>query len=127
MVEERINGRPTLNQPAGHLEAGETVLEGAVRERWEETGIRAQPQTLLRIYQWLAPDGTPFIRFTFAIDLEHLVEASPNDSDIDRCLWLSKEEILSASNLRSPLVKECLLHYLQPERYPLEILAHFNG
>lgn len=127
MVEEHIDGRPTLNQPAGHLEAGETVLDGATRELWEETGIRARPQNLLRIYQWLAPDGTPFIRFTFSIDLESMVDASPNDSDIDRCLWLSADDILTAPNLRSPLVKESLLHYLQPTRYPLDILTPFSG
>ncbi|MCE9947822.1 NUDIX domain-containing protein, partial [Hafnia paralvei] len=52
IVEETVHGKPTWNQPAGHLEANETLLEAAVRELWEETGVRAQPQHLLQMYQW---------------------------------------------------------------------------
>ncbi|MCD1127338.1 NUDIX hydrolase [Jinshanibacter sp. LJY008] len=126
MVEERIHGLPTLNQPAGHLEAHETLLEGAQRELWEETGINAAPQSLLQIYQWIAGDGTPFIRFTFVIDLPEIPETQPHDSDIDRCLWLTAEEIIHAPNLRSPLVRESMIRYLKPERYPLSILENFK-
>ena len=126
MVEERINGKPTLNQPAGHLEANETLLQGAQRELWEETGIVALPQSILQIYQWIAPDKTPFIRFTFAIDLPQIVATRPNDSDIDRCLWLEYDEIINAANLRSPLVRQSLLRYRQPQRYPLSLLETFE-
>ncbi|GKX61950.1 NUDIX hydrolase [Pragia fontium] len=126
MVEELINGSPTLNQPAGHLEADETLFEGAQRELWEETGIQAAPQSLLQIYQWIARDGTPFIRFTFAIDLPEMLATHPHDSDIECCHWLSAEEILNAANLRSPLVRESLLRYQQPERYPLSIIESYN-
>lgn len=126
MVEEKINGIPTFNQPAGHLEANESILQGAQRELWEETGIKASPQSLLQIYQWIAQDGTPFIRFTFAIDLPNIVPTHPHDSDIDCCHWLSADEIINATNLRSPLVRESLLRYLQPERYPLSIIESVN-
>lgn len=126
MVEEQINGITTLNQPAGHLEANESILQGAQRELWEETGIKASPQSLLQIYQWIATDGTPFIRFTFAIDLPNIVPTYPHDNNIDCCHWLSADEIINATNLRSPLVRESLLRYLQPERYPLSILESVN-
>lgn len=126
MVEEHVNGKPTLNQPAGHLEANETLLQGAQRELFEETGIVAQPQSILQIYQWIAPDKTPFIRFTFVLDLPEPLAVQPNDSDIDRCLWLEYDKIINAANLRSPLVRESLLRYRQPQRYPLALLEAFK-
>ncbi|EFV41615.1 MULTISPECIES: NUDIX hydrolase [Hafnia] len=126
IVEETVHGKPTWNQPAGHLEANETLLEAAVRELWEETGVRAQPQHLLQMYQWVAPDNTPFLRFTFAIDLPEQPETQPQDDDIDRCLWLTADEIIHSDRLRSPLVRESILRYQRPERYPLEILATFG-
>ncbi|BDH46242.1 NUDIX hydrolase [Salmonella enterica subsp. enterica serovar Choleraesuis] len=126
IVEETINGKALWNQPAGHLEADETVIAAARRELWEETGIDASPQHLLHIHQWIAPDKTPFIRFLFAIDLAEPLATEPHDSDIDRCLWLPADTILNAPNLRSPLVRESILYYQQPARYPLELLTPFN-
>lgn len=102
IVEETINGQPRWNQPAGHLEAGETLLQAASRELWEESGIRADPQHLLQIFQWVAPDATPFLRFTFSIDLPQRVDAAPHDGDIDRSLWLEAAQILRSTQLRSP-------------------------
>ncbi|XBS71222.1 NUDIX hydrolase [Acerihabitans sp. KWT182] len=126
IVEETIHGNPRWNQPAGHLEADETVTQAAERELWEEAGIHAQPQSLLRVHQWMAPDKTPFIRFLFAIDLPKRLTAIPRDDDIDRCLWLEAEEILSSKQLRSPLVAESLLCYQQDMRYPLDIIKAFQ-
>ncbi len=111
---------------AGHLEANETLLQAAERELWEETGIRATPQHFIRMHQWLAPDDTPFLRFLFAIELSDLCATEPHDSDIDRCLWLSAEEILNAPNLRSPLVAESIRCYLQDPRQPLSLIGAFN-
>lgn len=126
MVEEKINGKITLNQPAGHLEADETIITAMTRELWEETGLTITPQILLKIFQWVAPDHTPFIRFTFAIDLLKIIPATPYDTDIERCVWLSYSDIINADNLRSPLVRESLLAYQRPDRYPLSILEAFN-
>ena len=111
VVEETINGKALWNQPAGHLEADETLVEAAARELWEETGISAQPQHFIRMHQWIAPDKTPFLR---------------HDSDIDCCRWVSAEEILQASNLRSPLVAESIRCYQSGQRYPLEMIGDFN-
>ncbi|AJI94734.1 phosphatase nudJ [Yersinia ruckeri] len=127
IVEETINGKALWNQPAGHLEANETLLQAAERELWEETGIRAVPQSFLRMHQWRAPDNTPFLRFAFVIDLPRELPTQPHDSDIDRCLWLTADDILQATNLRSPLVAESLRCYQQPQRYPLAIIGTFNG
>ncbi|WPM85862.1 NUDIX hydrolase [Apirhabdus apintestini] len=126
VVEETINGKALWNQPAGHLEANETLYQAARRELWEETGIEADPQSFLRMHQWIAPDGTPFLRFLFAIDLPNKVATTPHDEDIDRCLWLPAQDILTASQLRSPLVAESLRCYHQAQRWPLSILDAFN-
>ena len=83
-------------------------------------------QHFIRMHQWLAPDNTPFLRFLFAIELSDLCATEPHDSDIDRCLWLSAEEILNAPNLRSPLVAESIRCYLQDPRQPLSLIGAFN-
>ncbi|MBH8469740.1 NUDIX domain-containing protein, partial [Klebsiella pneumoniae] len=83
VVEESINGRALWNQPAGHLEANETLLQAAKRELWEETGIRAEPQHFIRMHQWIAPDSTPFLRFLFAVELSETCATEPHDDDID--------------------------------------------
>ncbi|MGL9723745.1 NUDIX domain-containing protein [Sodalis sp. (in: enterobacteria)] len=126
VVEETIHGQPRWNQPAGHLEAHETLIEAAQRELWEEAGIHAQPQALLRIHQWIAPDNTPFLRFLFVIDLPRCVTAIPQDDDIDRCLWLPAETLFASDQLRSPLVAESLRCYQRGERLPLTFLEAFN-
>ncbi len=126
VVEERINGLPTLNQPAGHLEAGETLSEAVSRELYEETGLQAEPHYFLGVQQWIAPDKTPFIRFLFGLDLAFCAETAPQDSDIDRCYWLTPEAVISAGNLRSPLVAESVRLWQQPERYPLSLVSAFN-
>lgn len=126
VVEETVKGKALWNQPAGHLEANETLLEAASRELWEETGIRAQPQSFLGLHQWIAPDNTPFIRFLFAIDFDTIQPTEPHDSDIDCCHWVSAEAILTATHLRSPLVAESIRCYLKNARYPLSVLNAFN-
>lgn len=126
VVEETVNGKATWNQPAGHLEAGESLIAAAERELYEETGIRATPDALLKIHQWVAPDGTPFIRFLFRVLLESECETYPQDSDIDRCLWVSADEIIHSPILRSPLVKESMFAWFAAEPLPLSLLGTFG-
>ena len=126
VVEETVRNKATWNQPAGHLEADETLCEAAQRELEEETGIQAAPQYFLRVHQWIAPDNTPFLRFLFAIDLDECVRAIPNDRDIDRCLWVDADTLLNAPHLRSPLVAESVRCYQKGERYPLSLVSAFN-
>ncbi|WP_418162256.1 NUDIX domain-containing protein [Pantoea vagans] len=126
VVEERINGRATWNQPAGHLEADETLLEAAERELYEETGIAASMHYFIGINQWIAPDSTPFVRFLFGVDLAKKAPTQPQDSDIDCCWWLPPAQILTASNLRSPLVAESVRLWQQGTRYPLHLVSPFQ-
>lgn len=126
VVEETIKGKALWNQPAGHLEADETLIQAASRELWEETGIKAKPQAFLGLHQWIAPDKTPFLRFLFVINLEKIVPTQPHDSDIDCCHWVSAQQILEATNLRSLLVTESIRCYQKNVQYPLSVLSAFN-
>lgn len=125
VVEETINGKATWNQPAGHLEAEESLLQAASRELYEETGIRAEMDCFLGVQQWTAPDNTPFIRFLFALDLPERATTEPQDSDIDRCWWLPPEQILAATHLRSPLVAESVRIWQSGVRYPLSLVRFY--
>lgn len=126
VVEEWVHGKPTLNQPAGHLEADETLIQAAERELWEETGIAATPQHFLAVQQWIAPDNTPFVRFLFSLVLPEMAATAPQDSDITRCLWLPPTAVLQAPNLRSPLVAESVRLWQQNVRYPLTLISAFQ-
>lgn len=126
VVEETINGKATWNQPAGHLEAEESLLEAASRELYEETGIQAEMAHFLGVQQWTAPDNTPFIRFLFALDLPERLETHPQDSDIDRCWWLPPQQILTATHLRSPLVAESVRIWQSGVRYPLSMVQFYR-
>ncbi len=131
-VEEFEYGNMTLNQPAGHLEEGETILAGAKRELFEETGIQADMQKLIRIYQWHAPrSNTDYLRFVFAVELEEQAAINPSDPDICGGRWLSVEQFehyirQPGQAERNPLVTQAIHDYLSGMQFPLDILAHFN-
>jgi len=123
LVEERIDGRDVLNQPAGHLEAGESLAAAAVRETLEESGWTVRLSAFIGVYQWTAPDGTDFLRFAFAADPVEHDPARPLDAGIVRALWMTPAELqASAARLRSPLVWEVVADYLGGKRHSLSLL-----
>lgn len=127
-VEEIEYGKRTLNQPAGHLEQNESLLEGASRELFEETGIRADITSLIKIYQWRSPQTqTDYLRFLFAVELDDWFEPCPQDADITQAMWLTLEEFhhyiqQDGQCERSPLVIQSVQDYLSGQRYPLALL-----
>jgi 8-oxo-dGTP pyrophosphatase MutT (NUDIX family) len=125
MVEERIGGRLVLNQPAGHLEDRETLIEAVVRETREETAWRLTPAALVGTYLWRNPDnGRSFLRFAFCGTADDHAPDQPLDTGIVRAVWLSHEQLLAQpARLRSPLVLRCLEDYLRGARQPLESVA----
>lgn len=128
LVEESVRGRLVLNQPAGHLESGESLLAAAVRETREETGWTVELDCLIGVQQWTSPaSGRQFVRFSFAAHaLEHDA-AQPLDAGIVRALWLDRDAIAAqADRLRSPLVLASIDDWLAGRRLPLEALRWFG-
>ena len=122
LVQEQVHGQSVLNQPAGHLEAGESLQDAARRECLEETGWDVELTALVGIYQWEAPDGTPFLRFTFAATpLEHHPER-PLDDGIEQAIWLTPDALARTGNLRSPLVLRCVQDWLSRPPHPLSVV-----
>ncbi|MGI2169803.1 NUDIX hydrolase [Shewanella sp. MF05960] len=105
LVEEHIDGQVKFNQPAGHLEANESLINACAREIAEETGLTIMPQALVGIYQFSANQDLAFVRYTFCIELDTPIESIPQDCAIVRTHWLSYSQITQRSaQLRSPLV-----------------------
>jgi 8-oxo-dGTP pyrophosphatase MutT (NUDIX family) len=124
-VEERdIQGDLVINQPAGHVESGETILEAVVRETYEETGWRVRPEALVGFYLWSRPDGAAsYLRIAIAGCPERHDPGASLDEGIVRALWLSPDELAERRNMhRSPMVVRCVEDYLAGERYPLSVL-----
>ncbi len=124
LVEERIRGRLVFNQPAGHLEDGESLLEAVARETLEETAWRFTPQWLLGVYLWRSPRGHSTLRFTFTGAVDDYDAARRLDPPIVATHWLAPEEVARRTRrLRTPLVLRCIDDYLAGRRLPLEALA----
>jgi 8-oxo-dGTP pyrophosphatase MutT (NUDIX family) len=120
LVEERVRGRLVLNQPAGHLEAGESLAAAACRETREETGWDIELTALVGLYRWAAPDGSEYVRVAFAgAPLRHHAD-QPLDAGIERALWLTPGELRAANaRCRSPLVLAVVEDWLAGTRLPL--------
>jgi ADP-ribose pyrophosphatase YjhB (NUDIX family) len=120
LVEEMINGRAVLNQPAGHLDPNESLIDAVVRETLEETAWQVRPLGLIGIYQLLLPQ-VHFVRMTFLCDaLTHQPERTL-DTGIVRTHWLTRDELVDhALPLRSALVLRCIDDHRSGRLFPLE-------
>lgn len=128
LVEERVSGKRVYNQPAGHLEDGESLCAAVVRETLEETAWHFQPTAIIGIYRWRHPArGNTYLRVTFSGPCLYHEAGRVLDADIERTVWLSADEIrLQPQTLRSPMVIRSIDDYLSGISYPLNILADID-
>jgi 8-oxo-dGTP pyrophosphatase MutT (NUDIX family) len=128
LVQERVSGQSVYNQPAGHLEDNESLIDAVIRETREESGWQFEPERVTGIYRWRQPvEHQTYLRVAFAgRGLAHDT-ASPLDEGIERTVWLSLDEIhRQADRMRSPLVMRSIQDYLAGADYPLALLADLD-
>ena len=131
LVEEEDEGRIVFNQPAGHLEQHESLVEGCRREVLEESAWHFRPSELVGIYRWSKPRRAAdaevsYLRFAFCGELGEHEPERKLDAGIVRAVWLDIDEIrASRERHRSPLVLRCVEDYLAGRRYALELLTDY--
>ena len=128
VVEEETDEGVRLNQPAGHLEPEESLIEAVVRETLEETAYGFVPRSLLGVYRWRHPTkGISYVRFAFVGEVTGPETGRALDAGILRALWLTPAELSAqAARHRSPLVQRCIQDYLAERRFPLDLLIHYG-
>lgn len=124
VVEERVGNRLVFNQPAGHVERGEQIIDAVVRETLEETAWTFHPEALVGIYFWEQPErNRSFLRFAFSGTVSDHDSTRPLDRGIERAVWMTPEELtIRAARLRSPMVLRCIDDYRAGRRFPLEVI-----
>ncbi len=123
LVEELSHNQQVFNQPAGHIEEGETIFEAAIRETLEETGWQVELKSFLGIYTYLAPqNGVTYYRFCFVAEaIEQLT--TKLDKDIVAAHWMGRTEVTAlGERLRSPLVSRCVEDYYTKPHLNLETI-----
>jgi phosphatase NudJ len=120
-----VNPVRVFNQPAGHVDPGEAILDAVVRETREETGLDFTPEGVVGIYQLRARNGKDYCRVCFIGSVPEGVEAMPEDAEILGCHWFTPEE-LADRPLRSGLVRRCLEDALAGRKYPLSLAETFQ-
>ena len=128
LVEEATPHGTRFNQPAGHLEANESLLAAVVRETLEESAYHFSPQHLLGIYRWHSPESnTTYLRFAFTGNITGHEADRTLDSGILQAVWLTLDEISAKqAQHRSPLVLQCIKDFQAGKRYPLDLLIHHD-
>lgn len=127
VVEEQTHDGLRFNQPAGHVEFGESLLEAAVRETFEETAYGFVPEFLVGIYQWTVPGSDlTYLRFAFGGRGEGQQHDARLDDGIVRALWLTADELRDCRERhRSPLVMQCVEDWIAGRRHGLELIRHY--
>lgn len=126
LVEEKTSRGNRFNQPAGHLEDGETILHAVIRETLEETAYDFTPEALLGIYHWRHEHNeTTYLRFAFIGSVGQHYPQQVLDDGIIRAVWMSIDEIREKQTLmRSDQVLTCFEDYLAGKQYPLAAITH---
>ena len=127
-VEEHAGGRIVFNQPAGHVEPGETLIDAVIRETLEESGYAFRPTSVLGIYHWHDDsEDLTYLRIAFRGEASPPRDAPVLDDVIVATHWLSRAQLIGRQpRLRSPMVLRCVDDHLSGTRFPLSCLAELN-
>lgn len=128
IVEEVADGARVFNQPAGHLEPGERLVDAVIREVREETGTRFLPAAIVGVYRWINPStGETHVRVAFSGEIEEDGHDQDLDEPIIACHWFDYDQLQAdPDRLRSPLVMACIDDYLTGARHPLTLLREMS-
>jgi len=124
-VEEHPRHHNVINQPAGHVDCGESIEAAIRREVLEETGYVFKPESIVGLYYFTGSNNVSYFRIAFSGLIESQQHDGPIDPDISRTHWLSLEE-LRKQKLRSPVVLDCIDDYLAKQRFPLDLLKYYS-
>ena len=126
LVEEQTERGNRYNQPAGHLEDGESLIQAVIRETMEESAYEFTPEALLGIYHWKHQhNDTTYLRFAFIGSVGMHYPLQELDDGIVQAVWMDIDEMRDkASLMRSPQVLTCVEDYLAGKRYPLQVVTH---
>ena len=132
LIEEHTPEGLRLNNPAGHLDPGESPEAGCAREAFEETAHRFKPTALVGIYlsrferpasSTRAAEDITYLRFAYCGDVGEAVAGAQLDKGIVRTLWMTPEEVRASAPLhRSPLVLQCIEDHLRGQRFPMALV-----
>jgi 8-oxo-dGTP pyrophosphatase MutT (NUDIX family) len=127
LVEDETDEGIQFNQPAGHLEHGETLARAVVRETLEETGYAFAPRFLVGVYHWRHPvKDITYLRFAFGGEIGGRDAGRALDAGIIGPRWFTLDEIhANASRHRSPMILRCIEDWQAGRRYPLELVTHY--
>jgi 8-oxo-dGTP pyrophosphatase MutT (NUDIX family) len=114
-----------LNQPAGHLDPGESLIAACSREVMEETAHEFTPTALVGLYRWhYAPKDVTFLRFCFSGEVGSFDAGRKLDREIVALHWLSAQDLKKRqSEHRSPLVQQCVDDFIAGARHPLDLFS----
>ena len=127
LVEEETENGLAFNQPAGHLEEGESLVDAVVREALEETAYHFKPTHLIGIYNWRHPTkDMTYLRFAFGGELRGYEAGRQLDEGIVAARWLTLDEIRATqARHRSPLILRGIEDALAGKSWPLDLLVHY--
>lgn len=128
LVEEETEDGIRYNQPAGHLECCESLVDAVIREALEETAFTFLPKYLVGVYSWRKEEKEiTYLRFAFGGEIAGHDSLRALDDGILAARWLSLDEIRALEpRHRSPLILRCIEDWLAGKRYPLDLLTHYS-
>ena len=126
LVEENTERGNRFNQPAGHLEDNESLIQAVVRETLEETAYDFEPQSFLGVYHWKHEHNeTSYLRFAYIGSVSNHQPLQALDNGIIRAVWMTIDEIRCKQlQLRSPQVLTCFEDYLRGQKFPLSVVKY---